>query len=601
MSTNLKDQLNQPVFNADSIRFHHQALVDISSKAGGLDAGIRLNEAGQKAAEYLLQGYRDAGLENVRFEEFYPSRWWPEEYELTVLGKNGLPDWKLNTFPLWYTQGAQQLELEVVYGGYGTRGELRGVDMKGKAILIDMKRLLHFIQSYTITKALETIRKKGIKAVIIADTRIDGPTGNRAGDGSVLKNQRGQEADLYPVPVFSIGKSEGIRLKELLKQGTTRVRVNLNYSLDPGRAVNVIGELPGNGKIDETIIIGGHYDTWFTGAVDNLGSQASLIEMARHFAHIPSSQRDRNLMFVSLFGHEFGNECMGHGAFVEKHSELKGKVTCFIDIDGSGSWGWEEHPETGEVFPTNDDDKGGTLATSWRLAALTHQSIYKYSKGPWVNFPNNFFVADIRGPIEEAGFPSLLVISKHVFYHSIFDTIEKITPDQVYRRTLINCGIIEDLLATPEGLLIKSDGNPHGLEANKKSSVKDISPQEFPSNPHLWQSGPPSDLSILLLPDKARIFSPVIAWVGYWKSDAIMKPHNVRWKFGGLLGLLGSRKGFFSGTMYFLPGNKTISLTMTDNKGRSTTVSRKIYITGDRRALLGGAFLVLVSISLFFI
>ena len=66
------------VLSAESIRAHHQALVDISTKAGGLDSGIRLNRAGEEAAQYLFNGFKRAGLDIVRMESFHPNRWWPD-------------------------------------------------------------------------------------------------------------------------------------------------------------------------------------------------------------------------------------------------------------------------------------------------------------------------------------------------------------------------------------------------------------------------------------------------------------------------------------------------------------------------------------------
>ena len=98
--------------------------------------------------------------------------------------------------------------------------------------------------------------------------------------------------------------------------------------------------------------------------------------------------------------------------------------------------------------------------------------------------------------------------------------------------------------------------------------------------------GPPSDLSLHLIPEQPKVFSPIIGWVGYWNSDAIMKPDGVSWEFGGLLGLTGPKKNFYAGTMYFFPGNKTISLTITDSKGLSTTVSREVTVKAAELAFV---------------
>ncbi|MBC8439700.1 MAG: TetR family transcriptional regulator C-terminal domain-containing protein [Deltaproteobacteria bacterium] len=46
---------------------------------------------------------------------------------------------------------------------------------------------------------------------------------------------------------------------------------------------------------------------------------------------IPQSQRDRNIIFVSMFGHEIGNETMGQAAFVERHANLQGNLSILWD------------------------------------------------------------------------------------------------------------------------------------------------------------------------------------------------------------------------------------------------------------------------------
>jgi len=590
--TNEKDPLDQSVrefgITPEFIRVHHQALVDIATNAGGLDSGIRLNEAGREAVEFLFRGYQEAGLNNVRFEEFYPNRWWPEQYDLAVIGGSGRPDQKLKAFPLWSCEGANNLELEVVYVGYGTSGEFRGLDVKGKAVLVDMKRILHFIPSFNLTKALDTAKEKGAKAVIVAEAIVDAPTGDPVGKVGDIKEQKGTEPRLYPVPAFSISKSDGQILKKRVDAGPTKVRMNLKYSLSPGTARNLVGELPGNGKTNEVIIIGGHYDSWFDGAIDNLGSQASLLAIAKYFSRIPQAQRNRTLLFVSLFGHEYGvNTEMGHAAFVEKRSDLQGRVTCFLNIDGSGSWGWEEKDDTGEILPTNADDKGGVFTTSWALSAISHRAVYKYAKGPWGQYPLNSFVADLYGPISGAGWPCLLLISKHIYYHSPLDTIDRITPDQVYRRTLLNISVINELLESPAGYLIRADTNPNRKSKEGDSAKADLTPDKLPQNPYPWTKGAPTDLSMNIVPLKPHVFSPVITWVSYFKADAVETAENIRWGFGNLLGLVKPPKPHLvSGSMYFLPGTKKISMTVTDSKGRSSSITREITVTAGPYAVV---------------
>lgn len=597
-----KDALDQSVrgsgISPESIRVHHQALVDIATKAGGFDSGIRLNEAGREAGEYLLRGYQEAGLSNVRSEEFFPNRWWPEQYDLAIIGGSGKPDQRLNAFPLWNCEGADHLELEVVYAGYGISGEFRSLDVKGKAVLIHMKRILHFIPSYQYTKALDTAREKGAKAIIVAEAIVDSPTGNPVGKIGEIKNQKAQTPNLFPMPVLSLSKSDGEILKKRLDGGATRVRLNLKCSVTPGKAQNIVGELPGNGKTNEYIVVGGHYDTWFDGAVDNCGAQASVLAMAKYFSQMPQTLRNRTLIFASLFGHEYGSNAeMGHAAFVEKRSDIQNKITCFVNIDGAGSWGWEEKGDTGEILPTNADDKGGIFATSWALTAIGRKAVYKYAKGPWGQYPLNSYVADLHGPISGAGWPCLLLISKHIYYHSPLDTIDRITPDQVYRRTLMNISVITDLLESPPGYLINADANPNRKLREGEKAQPDLTRNKLPQNPNPWTQGAPTELSVNIIPAKPYVFSPVITWVSYFKADAVEMEDQVSWDFGNLLGLVKPPKpNLASGSMYFLPGTKKISMTVTDSQGRSSSITREIMVSAGQYGFIYWIAVALVGL-----
>ncbi len=546
--------------SADSIRSHHQALYDISTKAGGLDSGIRLNDAGARAADYITSVYKSAGLQNVRQEEFLPLRWWPENYGVTAFTPGQPSGKQLVAFPLWYCEGIDNEELDLVYVGYGTPGEWAGVNVQDKAVLMDMKRIMHFIPSWQNTMGKQIARDIGAKAIILADTLVDSPSGISAGNGGSIKDQKGQNAELYSIPGFSIGKSDGDFLRNALKSGPVKVKLNLKYSMNPTKAVNVVGELPGNGKVDEYIVIGGHYDTWFNGALDNLGSQASMIEMAKYLSSIPQSQRDRNIIFVSLFGHEYGGEtskpnaAMGHAAFVEKHPELKNKVTCFLDIDGSGSWGYEEVKNTGVIAPTNKDDKSGIFATSWALTEMAEEGIQKYGKGPWGMYPVSTFVADLAGPIGDAGWPCLMIISKHIYYHSLLDTMEKITPDQVYRRTLMNLDIVKKLLDSPAGFILAIDGNP-----SKARDVKDI-----------------NNVSVQVIPLTIKAGSLAIAWPGYWDDDLVVRPDGFAFDFGdGTTPVTGK---VATGHVYEKPGTYTVTMTINDIAGRRGVASQDVIV-----------------------
>ena len=185
-------------------------------------------------------------------------------------------------------------------------------------------------------------------------------------------------------------------------------------------------------------------------------------------------------------------------------------------------------------------------------------------------------MADLQGPIGDSGYPCLLLISKHIYYHSTLDTLDRITPEQVYRRTLMNIQVIQDLLDSAEGYLIGVDTNPNRAPGPGETGQTDLNPDDLPANPRPWSDQPPTGLSIHVSPPHPKVFSPVIVWPGYWEADGIVSADAISCDFGALRR---AKRAIATGTMYFLPGTKTITLTVTDSQGRSTSIRREIQVS----------------------
>ena len=81
---------------------------DLCDIAGtGIDSGRRMNEAGEKAATYIFEKFKDIGLQNVRLEPVETTRWWPRDWEVTVLGSSG--EETILSFPWWYSYGTESV------------------------------------------------------------------------------------------------------------------------------------------------------------------------------------------------------------------------------------------------------------------------------------------------------------------------------------------------------------------------------------------------------------------------------------------------------------------------------------------------------------
>jgi carboxypeptidase Q len=81
---------------------------------------------------------------------------------------------------------------------------------------------------------------------------------------------------------------------------------------------NVIGEIPGNAKRDEVVMVGGHFDSWHlgTGATDNAAGSAVAMEVMRILKTL-NLKMDRTVRVALWGGEEEG--LLGSRAYVKQH------------------------------------------------------------------------------------------------------------------------------------------------------------------------------------------------------------------------------------------------------------------------------------------
>jgi len=103
-------------------------------------------------------------------------------------------------------------------------------------------------------------------------------------------------------PTVRISHEDGLKL---LESGAKRARLMVESDDMKVKSKNVMGELVGHMRPEETVIVGGHFDSVpdVSGASDNAGGTALVLELARVFKDKGSK---RTLRFVA-----WGNEEMG--------------------------------------------------------------------------------------------------------------------------------------------------------------------------------------------------------------------------------------------------------------------------------------------------
>jgi Zn-dependent M28 family amino/carboxypeptidase len=184
-------------------------------------------------------------------------------------------------------------------------------------------------------------RQEGVLAVLKADQRAY----NALDFAEAAGSEKG--ATLAP-PTFVVTEEQYSRMVRLLDKKipvTVRVDLKVKDSEKNEMAKNIIGEIPGQGKPDEIVMVGAHFDSWHTGtgATDNGAGSAVMIEVMRilEASKVPLKRTVR----IGLWsGEEQG--IYGSKAYVAKHfadpkvmkvSDEHGKFDAYLNFDnGSG-------------------------------------------------------------------------------------------------------------------------------------------------------------------------------------------------------------------------------------------------------------------------
>ncbi len=132
------------------------------------------------------------------------------------------------------------------------------------------------------------------------------------------------------VPIVAVKYEDALKLYSKIP---VDVRVTLRQEVFKSKSRNIIAVKKGKTYPDETIIVGGHYDSVFNvvGAHDNAGGIAVVGELARVFSEAGVK---RTLKLVAFGSEEMG--LVGSRRFVKEYSEELKSTKLFVNIDVCG-------------------------------------------------------------------------------------------------------------------------------------------------------------------------------------------------------------------------------------------------------------------------
>jgi Iap family predicted aminopeptidase len=328
------------------------------------------------------------------------------------------------------------VEAEVVFVGRGAAEDLAAADLDGRIALIDWRGgdLL-----WPSMVAAGAARRGAVAAIVTslpggAFYQRDGALG--AFDAYGLPD---------PIPMVTLRKEDA---QALIAAGTPAVRLTLDVELEPGAtAYNVVGTLPGR-RDAPPIVVAGHHDAWFYGALDDASGVASTLALAkamRDTGYVP----DGPIVFCSHTAEEFGmldspfDYCIGAGWQIQQeHPEWSDGAALYLNIEGTGM----PQPLLIEAPPELAAFEAEVCAAATEDGLLRH-GVVRGAPRPWTE----------AWPFLAAGVPAVNVNSHHLeFFRTEYHT-------QYDDPGFLDYGNLHDLTCVYGRLLVAADARGREL------------------------------------------------------------------------------------------------------------------------------------------
>lgn len=425
-------------------------------------------EAGYKTAQYIMKKFQEFGLEQVQLQAVDIPLWSAEKWNLVVNGEKFPCFYMVNSY--WikefgeFSTGPEGIKAEMVYVGEGRERDFRNVDVKGKIVVSevrfttftrsDFERLAYFsydpdntipqdwqqLNPYLSTNFpgnLHRAIKKGAVGFIGILTDYF--------DRNTYYNERyGQSPGAWTIPGLWLSKSDGERLKELLKNNPkVEAQMALDGKIVPAKAYNVLGFL--SGKTDEVILIHSHHDAPFASAVEDASGVAEVLALAKYFAQFPKEKREKTLMFVTTDTHF--SMYQAHSALIKKIKQEKINLIIDLAIEHIGKTIIEKD---GELIDTGMVEIRGFFVTeNPYLISLTKQVMEKNRLSRTVILPTYLGVPTDASDFHEAGYSIISLISPPMYIYDEIDTPDKIAIEELNPVATAFADIIESIDQTP--------------------------------------------------------------------------------------------------------------------------------------------------------
>ena len=173
-------------------------------------------------------------------------------------------------------------------------------------------------------------------------------------------NARGQYTPFiwgyFDFPALIVDRPTGDKLR-VQAAGVPKARLTLTATLTNTTSDSLVAILPGGGATDELMVVNTHTDGQ-NAFEENAG--IACVALAKHFASLPKSARNRTLVFSCVTGHFSGGGQPQTQGFIDDHPDLIKRAAAALTMEHFGSQEW------------NDDASGYHYTGQVEVGAIFH-------------------------------------------------------------------------------------------------------------------------------------------------------------------------------------------------------------------------------------
>jgi Peptidase family M28 len=390
-----------PAVSAEAIASVLERFVSIGNRFVGT--------AGEVAARgFIYREFERVGLANVRTEPVFALGYEPIAASCSITGET--PE-EFSAVGLQSTAAAEVVAPAVYVGRPSGIDDLvslenKGCDVQGKIVI------LHTYWPFAFAGHLVD---RGAAALVVIGNNPDGEIPHYTAQLYPYAEAPRFDGRPMTIPGVTIEHDAGDRLLARLSATGGVVRVAHDARYAPVETGNIVGELPGSGAVDESIVIGAHYDTQLNGvgACDNGSGVAAVIAVADQWRKIGLR---RSVTFAAFADEEHG--FAGSVAFCRAHAAELDRIVAMVNFDAV-AW----------AFPA----KRAVHADPSFLPYVASQ-VREFGWVPDALVDASLMPESDHNAFIDAGIPACWLWRyppQHPYYHSPGDSLALVDPDRV--------------------------------------------------------------------------------------------------------------------------------------------------------------------------